>query len=119
MGGAPAQVLVELVGALLGYEYGGVTEPVLGGDLDRLQATGADDVAGRMRPLERPRPRIEKSIRIELAVVGGRSVLGPGLQDDLEGFLEPVARRRRADRVGPIFHTGAEREGDLEPAFRH
>ena len=30
-----------------------------------------------------------------------------------------LARRRRVDRIGPVFHAGAERERDFEPALRH
>src|SRR6516164_1811868 len=105
MRGAAAQILVELEGALLGDEHGGIAEAVFGRDFDRFRAAGADDVAGGMRTLERPRPRVEEPVRVELAEVRGRTVLGPGLQDDLERLAEPLARRRRVYRVGPVFHS--------------
>ena len=51
MRAALAQFLVQFLGAHLGHEHGGVAEAELGGDLDGLGTAGADDVAGRMRPL--------------------------------------------------------------------
>ena len=96
VGGALAQGLVELAGALLGDEHRRVAEAELGGDLDRLRAAGADDVAGRMRPLVGARPRIQEAVGVEVAVVRGGAVLGPRLQHDLERFLE-LARARSPD----------------------
>ena len=72
-----------------------------------------------MRLLVRPRPRIEEPVGVELAEEFGRPVLRPRLQDDVDQFLVPLARRRRIDRIGPVLHAGAERERDLEASVRH
>jgi hypothetical protein len=84
VGGALAQVLVELVRTLLGDEHGCVAEAQLCRDLDRLGAPGPDHVAGWMRLLIRPRPWVQEAIGVELTIVGCRTVLGPGLQHDLQ-----------------------------------
>ena len=118
LGRGPAQFLVELARALLGDEHRGIAEAELGGDVDGLRAAGADDVAGRVRLLHRPRPRIEITVGVEIAVIFGRAVLRPGLQDNVDRLAITRPRGRRVDRVGPVFHAGAERKRDFEPALR-
>ena len=118
-GREPAQVLIELERALLGDEHRRVAKAELGREIDGFRASGADDVAGRMRLLIRPRPRIEVAVGVEIAVIGGRAVLRPGLQDDVDRLAMALARGRRIDRIGPVFHAGAERKRDLEASLRH
>ncbi len=113
------RLLIELKRALLGDENRRVAEAEFGREFDRLRAAGADDVAGRIRLLIRPRPRIEIAIRVVIAVIGGWAVLRPGLQNNVDRFPMALARRRRVDRIGPVFHAGAERKRDFEPALRH
>ena len=105
--------------ALFGDEHRGIAEAELGRELDGFLTSGADDVAGRMRLLIRPRPRVEVAVGEEIAVVGGRAVLRPGLQDDVDQLAMAMARARRIDRIGPVFHAGAERKRDFKAPFRH
>ena len=72
-----------------------------------------------MRFLIRPRPGIEVAIGVKVAVIRGRPILCPRLQDDVDGFPIPCARVGRIDRVGPVLHAGAKRKSDFETALRH
>jgi hypothetical protein len=102
----------------LGDEHRRIAEAELGREFDRLRTAGADDVARADAASERTRPRIEIAVGVEIAVIGGRAVLGPGLQNNVDRLAVALARGRRVDRVGPVFHAGAERERDFEAASR-
>ena len=119
VGEALAVVLEHLQLHLRRDEDDGVAEAVLGRQLDRLRRPGADDVGLRVRLLDGLGPRVQVPVRVEVAVELRRAVLGPALQHHVDRLAEPGSGRRRVDRVRPVLHPRAERDGDLQPSARH
>ena len=71
-----------------------------------------------MRFLIRPRPRIEVTVGVEIAVIGGWAVLRPSLQNDVDQFAMALTGGGRVNRIGPVFHTSAKGERHFEPTLR-
>jgi hypothetical protein len=87
--------------------------------LPRLEAPTPGDPHGRMRRLQRLGPDVHvadlRVLAVECEDLGPR----PRLEDQVVGFVVPIAERRRVDPVGEVHvHRGAHREAGDEPTSR-
>ena len=78
-------------GGVEGAAENEIGDPLLGGPADGLGAEDAGRPDRRMRLLQRQLPRIDDAQMVVLALPAERAGHGPGLLDEVEGFLESLA----------------------------